>query len=262
MRTLTGRTADEVRNGLILTAFLLAVGALFITMVRTSQMIETAAAEPELAAEVVEVEPEEPAPSVEVRVVSAVEVLMAGGFDGNAVARDLILAGIPAHAFAIPAAVFDQPFDEFEADEHACLSQAIYFEARNQSVLGQIAVADVILNRVDHGRFPDTVCGVVFQGEERRHRCQFSFACDGVPETAHEKDAWAKSEALADLIMRGFRPPLTRYATFYHAEYVSPGWAKAFVETTVIGDHIFYRYQDALRIAAQEIEAAPAASSL
>ncbi|MEM9285748.1 MAG: cell wall hydrolase [Pseudomonadota bacterium] len=260
MRTLTGRTADEVRSGLILTAFLLAVGALFITMVRTTQIIEAAPAEPE--AEIVVAGLDEPAPSVEVRVVSAVEVLMAGGFDGNAVARDLILAGIPAHAFAIPAAVFDQPFDGFEAEEHACLSQAIYFEARNQSVLGQIAVADVILNRVDHGRFPDTVCGVVFQGEERRNRCQFSFACDGLPETAYEKDAWAKSEALADLIMRGFRPPLTRYATFYHAEYVSPRWAKAFVETTVIGDHIFYRYHDALRLAADEPAGAPSPSSL
>lgn len=259
MRTLTGRTADEVRNGLILTALLLALGALFITMVRASQIIESVAIESPV--EVVQVEPEEPVPSVEVRVVSAIEVLMSSGFDDHSVAQDLILAGVPAHAFAIPAAVFEQPFDEFEAEEHLCLSQAIYFEARNQSVLGQIAVADVILNRVDHGRFPNTICGVVFQGEERRNRCQFSFACDGLPETAYEMGAWAKSEALADLIMRGFRPPLTRYATFYHAEYVSPSWAKAFVETTVIGDHIFYRYEDALRLAADEV-AAPAASSL
>ncbi|MEM7740377.1 MAG: cell wall hydrolase [Pseudomonadota bacterium] len=261
MRTLTGRTADEVRNGLILTALLLALGALFLTMVRTTEILEVAAIEP--AAPIVIDEPEVPsAPPVEVRVVSAIEALMAGGFDGNQVAQDLLLAGIPAQAFAIPAAVFDQPFSDFEAKERLCLSKAIYFEARNQSVLGQIAVADVILNRVDSGRFPDSVCGVVFQGEERRNRCQFSFACDGLPETAHEKGAWAKSEVLADLIMRGFRPPLTRYATFYHAEYVSPSWAKAFVETTVIGDHIFYRYHDALRIAADETMDAPKASSL
>nr|WP_233061255.1 cell wall hydrolase [Parvularcula mediterranea] len=134
-----------------------------------------------------------------------------------------------------------------------CLAQGIYYEARNQPVLGRIAVADVILNRVADRRFPDTICGVVFQGQGRSYGCQFSFACDGSMNKAREPRAWDKADKLADLIYRGFRPELTRFATFYHADYVDPYWAKAFNETVVVGDHIFYRPPGAIELAANQM---------
>ena len=114
-------------------------------------------------------------------------------------------------------------------------------------------MADVVLNRVADRRFPDTICDVVFQGAEKRRGCQFSFACDGSMKKATEIRSWDQAEALADLVFRGFRPPLTRFATFYHADYVDPYWAKVFDETTVIGDHIFYRPAGALEIAADQL---------
>ncbi|MEM9838587.1 MAG: cell wall hydrolase [Pseudomonadota bacterium] len=192
---------------------------------------------------------------------SAVEFLRRAGFDGEGIIKDLLLAGVPASSMHVTLSE-EVELASHEAQDRLCMAQAIYYEARNQDALGRLAVADVVLNRVADKRFPNTICGVVFQGAKKGRGCQFSFACDGSMKKARENRSWEQAEALADLIFRGFRPPLTRFATFYHADYVDPYWAKVFDETTVIGDHIFYRPAGALKIAANQlgIELEPAQS--
>lgn len=131
---------------------------------------------------------------------------------------------------------------EFRARELRCMAQAIYFEARSESRRGQIAVAQVVMNRVRASAYPDTICGVIFQGQWRRNSCQFSFACDGKSERADDKASWAASMQLAREVMRG-EHWLTDlgYATHYHANYVNPPWARHFNKIVRIGRHIFYK---------------------
>ncbi len=123
-----------------------------------------------------------------------------------------------------------------------CLAEAIYFESRGQPTAGQIAVAEVILNRVDSANYPDSICAVVSQGEERRGACQFSYRCDGKPEVVTERAAWAKAGKIAHLMMHGRPRTLTRNATHFHTTRVRPGWSRRLTQTARIGDHIFYRY--------------------
>ena len=122
-----------------------------------------------------------------------------------------------------------------------CLATAIYFEARNQDLEGQLAVAQVVLERVSDPRFPDTVCGVVTAGGEIRHRCAFSFYCDGLSDTPTDKMAFLAAKFVASGAMVGFLKDVTGHATHYHAFYVKPDWARFMRPTAVIGDHIFYR---------------------
>ena len=122
-----------------------------------------------------------------------------------------------------------------------CLAEALYFEARGESVMGQFAVAEVILNRMDHKRFPDTVCSVVNQGSGNgKYRCQFTYTCDGKLEVIHEKKAWENVGKVAALAIAMDKRPLTHGATYYHTNYVSPSWSKKFSRTTTIGTHHFY----------------------
>jgi spore germination cell wall hydrolase CwlJ-like protein len=122
-----------------------------------------------------------------------------------------------------------------------CLTEAIYFEARGEPVPGQAAVAEVILNRVDSPRWPDTVCSVVNQGTGRLHACQFSYTCDGQPEVVTEPRAWERAGKIARLLLDGAARQLTGEATHYHADYVDPYWASVYPRTAVVGTHIFYR---------------------
>lgn len=128
-------------------------------------------------------------------------------------------------------------------DEWRCLSEAIYFEARGESLAGQVAVGEVVLNRVDDARFPLTICGVTHQGARDGvlHSCQFSYECDGEPETIADREAFARAGKIAHLLMEGRPRVLTQAATFYHAISVRPGWARRLVRSARIGDHIFYR---------------------
>ena len=128
-----------------------------------------------------------------------------------------------------------------DAETRRCLTQAIYYEARNQSVAGRLAVADVVLNRVDNPRYPGTVCGVVFQGSQRRTGCQFSFTCDGSMNARIERRAMVEAQTLATAVLGGFRLELTDGATNYHATYVNPYWAPTLTKTARVGDHVFYR---------------------
>ncbi len=123
-----------------------------------------------------------------------------------------------------------------------CLAEAIYFEARGEDIWGQMAVAEVILNRVDSVRFPDSVCRVISQGSSRRNACQFSYICDGKLELIGEPRAFVRVGKLAAMMIEGRARVLTGGATFYHSDTVSPNWASAMQKTSTIGDHIFYRY--------------------
>ncbi|TYP80917.1 cell wall hydrolase [Maritimibacter alkaliphilus HTCC2654] len=130
---------------------------------------------------------------------------------------------------------------EEEDPEWYCLTEAIYFEARGESFQGQVAVAEVILNRVDNDRWPDTICGVVNQGTGERYRCQFSYTCDGLPDTVTDQRAWDRAGHYAAAMMKDGPRILTNGATFYHATYVNPYWAQEFAITANIGTHRFYR---------------------
>ena len=122
-----------------------------------------------------------------------------------------------------------------------CLATAIYFEARDQSLEGQAAVAQVILERRASSSYPSTICGVVRAGGEVRHRCAFSFYCDGKSDRPKNERAFFIARSLAWSALNGHIKDATGYATHYHASYVQPSWAVTLVPTRVIGDHIFYR---------------------
>lgn len=122
-----------------------------------------------------------------------------------------------------------------------CLTEAIYFEARGEPVNGQVAVAEVILNRVDAQNYPDTVCAVVNQGTGRLHACQFSYTCDGNPENVTDGNAWETAGKIARRLLDGAPRQLTDAATHYHADYVDPYWARVYPKTAHVGRHLFYR---------------------
>ena len=123
----------------------------------------------------------------------------------------------------------------------SCLAEALYFEARGESVKGQFAVAEVILNRVDSSLFPNTVCGVIGQGGRKKYACQFTYRCDGYKEVIRERAAYARVAKVAKLMIEGAPRPLTRGATYYHTKAVSPRWSRKFTRTATIGVHHFYR---------------------
>jgi len=132
----------------------------------------------------------------------------------------------------------------FSERERWCLATAIYFEARGESYRGQAGVAQVIMNRVDHRLYPDSICGVVFQNQHWRNRCQFSFACDGIPEHINEQEPWRQAQSIADKVTAGsLYLSEVADATHYHANYVYPHWAPRMTKITRIGLHIFYRFR-------------------
>ena len=157
------------------------------------------------------------------------------------------------------------PINVFDVEEARCLAENIYHEARNQGTAGWLAVAAVTLNRVTDRRFPNTICEVVFQAEtteswrtknkdvpdiERiyypvRHRCQFSWYCDGKPDDINQLGIYMDIMQFSKILLtsRVMMFDITDGATFYHADYVMPSWAKSKIKTIEIGDHIFYRWK-------------------
>jgi spore germination cell wall hydrolase CwlJ-like protein len=123
-----------------------------------------------------------------------------------------------------------------------CLASAVYYEAGNQDVDGERAVAQVVLNRVRHPAFPNSVCGVVYQGSTRPTGCQFTFTCDG--SLAHQPlpDAWRRAYNVAEQALAGYVYAPVGWATHYHADYVVPTWASSLAKNAVVGAHIFYRW--------------------
>jgi len=123
-----------------------------------------------------------------------------------------------------------------------CMAQAIYYEAARESVKGQQAVAQVVLNRMRHPAYPKSVCGVVFQGAARATGCQFTFTCDGSLRWAPQAFLWRRAEEVAKKALAGYVDKEVGSATHYHASYVAPYWAPTLVKMTQVGAHIFYRW--------------------
>jgi spore germination cell wall hydrolase CwlJ-like protein len=130
------------------------------------------------------------------------------------------------------------------AGELKCLATAIYFEARGEPERGQIAVAQVVLNRLKNPAYPKTICGVVYQNKNMYNRCQFSFACDGIKDRITDAGAWATAQTLARKVVNdasGMFLADVGTSTHYHAVYVRPVWAKHMKKMQKIGRHIFYK---------------------
>lgn len=154
----------------------------------------------------------------------------------------------------------------FDIEEARCLAENIYHEARNQGTAGWLAVAAVTMNRVIDNRFPNTICEVVFQAETReswktkskkdipdadrifypiRHRCQFSWYCDGKSDDINNVSVYMEIMSFSRLLLtsQAVMFDITDGATFYHADSITPSWAKSKIKTIEIGDHIFYRWK-------------------
>lgn len=131
--------------------------------------------------------------------------------------------------------------------EWQCLSEALYFEARGESLKGIFGVAEVILNRVDSADYPDSVCGVVHQGTGKQFACQFTYTCDGQAERIGDQQAYRKVGKVASLMLGGqVARALTDGATHYHTRAVKPRWSRSFPRTASIGQHHFYRQPERL----------------
>lgn len=128
----------------------------------------------------------------------------------------------------------------------ACLTAAVYYEARSESADGQRAVAQVVLNRVRDRAFPHSVCGVVYQGSARRTGCQFSFTCDGSMRHPLDPSAWARATAIAQAAYAGAVYAPVGAATSYHATSVLPWWASSLTRIGLVGAHVFYRWRGAM----------------
>ena len=158
-----------------------------------------------------------------------------------------------------------EPKIGFDIEEARCLAENIYHEARDQGTAGWLAVAAVTLNRATDDRFPDTICGVVFQAETKeswttkgkdvpeiervfypvRHRCQFSWYCDGKADDINNISVYMEIMSLTRLLLTSqfMMFDITDGATFYHADSITPSWASSKIKTIEIGDHIFYRWK-------------------
>ena len=136
------------------------------------------------------------------------------------------------------------------AEALVCLALNVYHEARDQPFIGQVAVAQVVMNRMYDSRYPDTVCEVVEQGPTYswaegfpvRNRCQFSWYCDGKSDKPKNEEAYSQAMLIAHGVYYGTLFDLIDGATHYHATYVNPEWASTKTKVAQIGDHIFYRW--------------------
>jgi N-acetylmuramoyl-L-alanine amidase len=133
-----------------------------------------------------------------------------------------------------------------------CIALNVYHEARDQPFIGQVAVAQVVMNRVYDDRYPNTACEVVKQGPTYawtdglpvRNRCQFSWYCDGKSDKPKDSTAWMDAMRIAHGVYYGNLDDFVEGATHYHATYVQPEWAETKTKVVQIGEHIFYRWED------------------
>ena len=131
-----------------------------------------------------------------------------------------------------------------------CMALNIYYESRGSNLADKAAVADVVLNRVNDTRYPNTVCEVVKQGLQdangnmRRNKCQFSWYCDGKADNPQNQDLYVEAQSIAwNMVEEGKYRGITEGATHYHATYVNPRWASTLQLVGRIGAHIFYRWE-------------------
>jgi Cell Wall Hydrolase len=157
--------------------------------------------------------------------------------------------------------IYAARFSTAPASERTCLARAVYYEARGEAVEGQMAVAQVILNRARSHKWPKSICGVVNQGIERGEKCQFSFACFSHL-TEPSGDLWEQAKTVAEQAVAGqawLRELIE--ATHYHTTAVAPVWKAGLVELATIGTHVFYREPDGLRVASGDPVAYTAAAA-
>ncbi len=156
----------------------------------------------------------------------------------NALMRDRIMTD---DLLPVSAQEFDKA--KFEAQEHRCLAEAVYYEARSEPRSGQQAVAEVVQNRVTSKHYPNSICAVVYEGAERNTGCQFSFTCDGSTLRAPYGRYWDQSQAIATMAVTGGFLPITDRATHYHTVFVDPKWSSNLRYNKQIGLHKFYRFK-------------------
>ena len=137
-----------------------------------------------------------------------------------------------------------------------CMAQNIYFESRNESTAGKVAVLNVTMNRVNSDDFPNTICEVVYEGPHYqsvvdpelwypyKNRCQFSWYCDGIGDVVRPSENWYKSQIVALQLLDGKYRGIIEGATHYHATWVSPVWRHELTYIGQVGDHLFYRWEN------------------
>jgi spore germination cell wall hydrolase CwlJ-like protein len=132
--------------------------------------------------------------------------------------------------------------EKSRAKAEKCLAEVVYFEARGEAVRGQIAVAQVVMNRAFSGKYPNDVCGVVYQNKHRHMACQFTFACDNYADVIREPDMWERARKIAKAMLDGqIWLPEVGKSTHYHAYYVHPSWVSEMTKLYKFGVHTFYR---------------------
>ncbi|HZG08973.1 MAG TPA: cell wall hydrolase [Allosphingosinicella sp.] len=161
--------------------------------------------------------------------------------DALAINAAVPLSELPNPAASAFAVTFASPSDRLRALE--CLTAAVYYEAATEALEGQRAVAQVVLNRVRHPAYPNTVCGVVFQGHERATGCQFTFTCDGAIRRTPMMSIWARAKSIALEALAGKVYAPVGWATHYHTNWVVPYWSSSLVKLANVGTHIFYRWE-------------------
>lgn len=146
--------------------------------------------------------------------------------------------------------------EEYRQEQQICLAMNIYYEARGSNLADKAGVADVVLNRVNDRRYPDSICEVVHQGKQKpswkdpnkmvmvRDACQFSWYCDGKADNPQDEDRWNEALLIAyNMMEHGKFRGITEGATHYHATYVNPRWASTLQQVGRLGAHIFYRWE-------------------
>lgn len=122
-----------------------------------------------------------------------------------------------------------------------CLAAAMIYEAGDDS-RGQLSVGQVVINRARHPAFPKSICGVVFQGSERRTGCQFTFTCDGALARRYSEAAWLRAQVNADMMLSGLTDPSVGLATHYHTDWVRPYWSDSLEKIAIVDTHLFFRW--------------------
>jgi hypothetical protein len=147
----------------------------------------------------------------------------------------------------LPARPLFLPSDDLTRYARAldCLTAAVYYEAGAETVEGQLAVAQVVVNRMRHPAYPKSVCAVVFQGSERATGCQFTFTCDGALQRRPDAAGWERARAVAGMVLNGAVSRRVGLATHYHTDWVFPYWAPTLDKAAQVGTHIFYRWPGA-----------------
>ena len=166
--------------------------------------------------------------------------ILAKGLDAVERNAEIPVSALPVEKVA--ALKFGMIDGSAQATALRCLTQAVYYEAANEPVQGRRAVAQVVLNRMRHPAYPNSVCSVVYQGIERGWGCQFSFVCDGALLRTPSASLWREAQDIALAALSGYVEPSVGTATHYHADYVLPKWAFNLGKITQLGRHIFYRF--------------------